>query len=158
MKKIFSIFCILLSLQSSSQNFSGSEEDRKSFNNTKQAILDAFAKGDAALVASLHHPNIVKYFGGDNVITGRAALEKGLAEWFSNTKVEFIENKIESTVFTGETVAETSIFAIRSTPKSGGASTIHRGRSMVIYIRDKPSPTGWLSLREMTQEAPPNIY
>lgn len=45
-----------------------------------------------------------------------------------------------------------SLFAI---PKNGGTPTIARGRSMVVYIRDKTSPTGWLSLREMAQETPP---
>lgn len=58
------------------------------------------------------------------------------------------------TVFHGETAIQTIIFAIKTTPKDGGKSVISRGRSMAVYIRDKISPTGWLSLREMIQEAP----
>jgi hypothetical protein len=65
-----------------------------------------------------------------------------------------VENTVESTVFTGETAIQTVIFAIKSTPKNGGKPTIGRGLSMVVYIRDKSSPTGWLSLREMAQAGP----
>jgi ketosteroid isomerase-like protein len=155
MKVILQLLCFTcLVIQAHAQNLDGSAEDRQSLDKATAAIRDAFSKGDAALAASLHHPNIVKYFGKNNVVTGRVELERGLAEWFKNTKVEFVENKIESTVFTGQTAIQTCIFAIKSTPKQGGQSTIGRGRSMVIYVRDKSSPTGWLSLREMTQEAP----
>lgn len=80
-------------------------------------------------------------------------MEKGLKDWFQNSTVEFIENKVESIVFNGETAIQTVIFAIKTTPKNGGKFVISRGRSMVVYIRDKSSPAGWLSLREMTQGA-----
>jgi len=79
------------------QDLSGTEEERKSLEKATLAIREAFAKGDAVLATKLHHPNIVKYFGGDNVVTGRAALEKGLTMWFEGARVEFIENTIEST-------------------------------------------------------------
>jgi hypothetical protein len=45
---------------------------------------------------------------------------------------------------------------MRVTPKDRGKPTINKGRTMVIFVRDKMSPTGWLSLREMTQEASEN--
>jgi hypothetical protein len=70
---------------------------------------------------------------------------------FSYAKTEFIENKIESTVFNGDAVIETCIFAMRAIPKNGDSTRIYRGRSMVVYVRFKDSPTGWVSLREMTQ-------
>ncbi|RFM27026.1 YybH family protein [Deminuibacter soli] len=127
---------------------------RQSLDKAIIALTAAFAKGDAAAVARLHHPDVVKYFGGTNVVTGRAALEQQLTGWFSSSKVEFIENTIESTVFSGETAIQCSIFAIRNTPKNGGAPVIARGRSMVIYVKDASSPSGWLTLREMTQAAP----
>lgn len=155
MKTIFQLFCfILLAGTVSAQTTHGTKADSLSLDKQCRALGDAFAKGDAHKVAQLHHPDIVKYFGKNNVVIGRAALEKGLAGWFKNTKVEFIENTIESTVFTGNIAAQTCIFAVKTTPKAGGKSEITRGRSMVIYVRDKSSPTGWLSLREMTQEAP----
>lgn len=127
---------------------------QKSFEQTKTAIRDAFASGDVPAIVALHHPNVVKYFGGSNVVTGRAALAKGLSETFRTSKLEFVENSVESTVFNGETVIESSIFTIKVTPKNGGKPTYSRGRSMVVYVRYKDSPYGWVSLREMAQEAP----
>jgi len=126
----------------------------KSLNKEIAALGEAFAKGDAAMVARLHHPDVVKYFGGNNVVTGRDAVQKGAEEWFKNSTVEFVENIVESTVFNGETAIQTCIFSIKTTPKNGGEPVISRGRSMVVYVKDKNSPTGWLSLREMAQSAP----
>lgn len=155
MKTILQFFWIaLFAVHVNAQKLNGSVEERKSLDKATAAIRDAFAKGDAALVTSLHSPDIIKYFGGNNVVIGRNALEKGLTEWFQKSKIEFIENTVESTIFNGETAIQTVIFAIKTTPKGRGKPQISRGRSMVVYIRDKSSPTGWLSLREMAQEAP----
>ena len=85
---------------------------------------------------------------------GRAALEKGLVEMFRSSKMEFIDNKVESRIFTGDVAIETSIFTIRSTSKSGGMPVVSRGRAMVVYVRYKKSLTGWVSIREMAQAAP----
>jgi ketosteroid isomerase-like protein len=128
---------------------------KQSLEKATAAIRSAFEKGDAALVARLHSPDVIKYFGGSNVIIGRDAVEKGAREWFQNSKVEFIENTVENTEFVGQIAIQTSIFSIKTTPKDGGKPSIGRGRSMVIYIQDKDSPTGWLTLREFVQEAPP---
>ena len=68
--------------------------------------------------------------------------------------MEFVGNKIESTVFNGSTAIETSIFTFKVTPKNGGTPTISSGRSMVVYVKYKDSPTGWASIREMAQAAP----
>jgi ketosteroid isomerase-like protein len=128
---------------------------RQSLDKATAAIRAAFEKGDAALVGQLHSPDVIKYFGGNNVIIGRDAVEKGAREWFQNSNVEFVGNIVESTSFVGKVAIQTSIFSIKTTPKAGGVSTIGRGRSMVIYVQDKSSPTGWLTLREIVQEAPP---
>jgi ketosteroid isomerase-like protein len=155
MKKIFLLlWTVLFALQGNAQNLTGSTEDRRSLDKATDAIRDAFAKGDAELATSLHSPDIIKYFGGNNVVAGRQALKKTLLDWFQNSTVEFIENKVESTVFAGETAIQTVIYGIKSTPENGAAPVIASGRSMVIYMRDKTSPTGWFSLREITQDAP----
>lgn len=155
MKALFILLsALVITSQIKSQPIIDTLSEMKSLDKATAAIRSAFEKGDAELVASLHSPSIIKYFGGSNVVIGRPALEKGLDQWFRNAKVEFIENKVESTVFCGETAIQTVIFAIKSTPKNGGKSNISRGRSMVVYARDKSSPTGWFSLREMAQEAP----
>lgn len=156
MKKLLLFSLVALtSLGGIAQSAKDSAAERASLDQATAAIRSAFERGDADLVARLHSPDIVKYFGGANVVTGRAALKKGLEDWFRNSRVEFIENQVESTVFVGNTAIQTAIFTIKTTPKSGGKPVISRGRSMVVYVRDASSPTGWLSLREMAQDAPP---
>src|SRR5450432_1751971 len=147
---IFGLFICLTSC--TTPDPAGSQEDRASFNKTKTAIMDGFARGDVEAVLALHHPEVVKYFGGKNIVTGREGLRKQLSNMFNYGKAEFIENDIESTVFNGDAVVETSIFGMRLIPKNGDSSRIFRGRSMVVYVRYKDSPTGWASIREMVQE------
>ncbi|MDP4256123.1 MAG: nuclear transport factor 2 family protein [Bacteroidota bacterium] len=156
MKKILQLLSLaLLGTSAYSQEVTDTTTLRQSLEKATAAIRSAFEKGDASLVAQLHSPDIFKYFGGNNVIVGRDAVEKGAREWFRNSNVEFIENIIENTEFVGKIAIQTSIFSIKTTPKDGSKSSIGRGRSMVIYIQDKSSPTGWLTLREFVQEAPP---
>jgi len=156
MKIIFQLATILfLSANAFSQEITDTVALRQSLDKATAAIRKAFENGDAVLVGQLHSPNVIKYFGGNNVVVGRDAVEKQARDWFQSSKVEFIENTVENTVFVGNIAIQTVIFSIKTTPKSGGKSSIGRGRSMVIYIQDKSSPTGWLSLREIAQEAPP---
>ncbi|TMI87986.1 MAG: DUF4440 domain-containing protein [Bacteroidetes bacterium] len=155
MKTLFRLLIILfISTNAYSQDITDTTTLKQSLEKATAAIRSAFEKGDATLVAQLHSPDIIKYFGGNNVVVGRDAVEKGAKEWFQNSKVEFTENSVENTEFVGKIAIQTSIFSIKTTPKDGGKSSIGRGRSMVIYIQDKSSPTGWLTLREFVQEAP----
>lgn len=156
MKILFQLLLIVcFSTTAFSQDITDTTALMQSLAKATAAIRGAFEKGDAHLVAQLHSPDIIKYFGGNNVVVGRDAVEKGARGWFQNSKIEFIENTVENTEFVGKIAIQTSIFSIKTTPKDGGKSSIGRGRSMVIYIQDKSSPTGWLSLREFVQEAPP---
>ncbi|HUA80781.1 MAG TPA: nuclear transport factor 2 family protein [Dyella sp.] len=156
MKKTFLIFiAVFFSINAHAQCNPDSAALRQSLDKATAAIRDAFSKGDAAMVGRLHSPNVIKYFGGNNVVVGRDAVEKGARDWFKQAKVEFVSNTVENTCFIGNIAIQTVIFSIKTTPKDGGAPSIGRGRSMVIYVQDKSSPTGWLSLREIAQEAPP---
>jgi ketosteroid isomerase-like protein len=156
MKTIFQLLIIaFFSTSVHSQDITDSVALRQSLDKATAAIRNAFEKGDAALVGQLHRPDVIKYFGGNNVMVGRDAVEKGARDWFQNSKVEFIENTVENTEFIGKIAIQTVIFSIKTTPKNGGEPSIGRGRSMVIYIQDKSSPTGWLTVREIAQEAPP---
>lgn len=156
MKKIFFLLVVMFfSINAYAQNCTDSAALRQSLDKATAAIRDAFSRGDAVMVARLHSPNVVKYFGGNNVVVGRDAVEKQARDWFKQSKVEFVENTVENTCFVGNVAIQTVIFAIKATPKNGGAPSIARGRSMVIYVQDKSSPTGWLTLREIAQEAPP---
>ena len=155
MKTLFRLIIIAFFCTNAySQDVTDTAVLKQSLGKATAAIRSAFEKGDAALVAQLHSPDVIKYFGGNNVIVGRDAVEKGAREWFQNSKVEFIENTVENTEFVGKIAIQASIFSIKTTPKDGGKSSIGRGRSMVIYIQDKSSPTGWLTLREFVREAP----
>lgn len=149
------IALLLISKNIYSQDITDTAALRQSLDKATAAIRSAFEKGDAASVAKLHSPDVIKYFGGNSVIIGRDAVEKGAREWFQTGKVEFIENTVEDTKFVGNIAIQTAVFSIKTTPKDGGKPSIGRGRSMVIYIQDKSSPTGWLTLREFVQEAPP---
>jgi len=126
--------------------------DRQSLERTTQAIRDAFGRGDVAAIVALHRPDVVKYFGGANVVTGREELRRGLLKTFRNTKMEFVEHRLESLVFLGDTAVETSIATIKTTPKAGGRPTVSRLRAMVVYVKSKEA--GWQSIREMAQAAP----
>jgi ketosteroid isomerase-like protein len=156
MKIIFQLAAILFfSANAFSQEITDTIALRLSLDKATAVTRKAFENGDVVLVGQLHSPKVIKYFGGNNVIVGRDAVEKGARDWFQSSKVEFVENTVENTVFVGNIAIQTVIFSIKTTPKNGGKSSIGRGRSMVIYIQDKTSPTGWLSLREIAQEAPP---
>lgn len=156
MKVLFQLtILVFFSSNSYSQAMADSIALQQSLEKATAAIRSAFEKGDAALVGQLHSPQVIKYFGGKNVIVGRAAVEKGARDWFQQSKVEFIENTVENTAFIGNIAIQTVLFSIRTTPKTGGKPTTGRGRAMVIYVQDKNSPTGWLTLREVAQEAPP---
>lgn len=128
--------------------------DKLALQKTKAAFTTAFAHSDVKAIVALHHPDIVKYFGGSNVVTGRAELAKGLTAMFHTAKMELIQNKVESTTFNGNTIIETCIFAFKSTPINGGKPSIGRGRAMTVFVRYKDSPYGWVSIREMAQAAP----
>jgi len=155
MKILFQLLIILcFSTTAFSQDTTDTTSLKKSLEKATATIRSAFEKGDATLVAQLHSPNVIKYFGGNNVVVGRDAVEKGARQWFRNSKVEFIESSVKNTEFVGNIAIQTSIFSIKTTPKDGGKPSIGRGRSMVIYVQDKSSPTGWLTLREFVQEAP----
>ncbi|GLU57320.1 YybH family protein [Dyadobacter frigoris] len=145
---------VLIETNCAASHRNNSEQDQKALIKTTEAIRSAFARGDISTIALLHHPKVIKAFGGNNYVDGRDAMIKGLAETFKTTKLEFVENKIENTLFNGDTAVETSIFTIKVTPKNGSQISYSRGRAMVIYIRYKDSPTGWASIREMVQAAP----
>jgi ketosteroid isomerase-like protein len=156
MKKTLLLFLVMLfSINAHAQCSAGSVIQQLSLDKTTAAIRDAYNRGDADMVRRLHSANAIKYFGGNNVVVGRDAVEKGASDWFKRAKVEFVENKVENTCFVGTVAIQTVIFSIKTTPKDGGKPSVERGRSLVVYVQDQKSPTGWLSLREIAQDAPP---
>ena len=133
--------------------YGGSNADRESLQKTSEAIRTAFARGDVDTIMAYHHPDVIKALSFHKYLVGRDAVAADLRKILQQFKLEFEENRVESLLIQGDTAIEQTVFAIRSTPKSGGESYLFRGRTQVVYVRYKKSPTGWASIREIIQPA-----
>jgi ketosteroid isomerase-like protein len=130
-----------------------SSTDRAAVEATGTAIRAAFAAGNVAEIVRYHHPDVRKALSFQNVQIGRDAVAAGLRDTLRQFRLEFVENNVESLLIEGDTAVEQTLFAIRVTPRNGGQPTVFRGRTMVVYVRYKDSPTGWASIRELIQPA-----
>ena len=137
-----------------SDHFAGSKQDQVSLRKTGEAIRAAFAHGDIDAVMAYHSPDVIKALAPDKYLIGREAVRADLARTFNNFRLEFVDSRVESTFFQGRTAVEESLFTIRGTPLASGTPFLFKGRSMVVYVRDRRSPTGWASIREIIQPAP----
>lgn len=118
-----------------------------------QAIRDAFAKGDIEKIRALHHPEVKKALGYNDIKNGRNEVIKGIEETLKLYSLEFIKNDVESILIKGDIIIEQTKFSIKGTPKNGGEPFIFSGRTMVTYVRYPESPTGWATIREIIQPA-----
>lgn len=118
-----------------------------------QMIRDAFALGDVEKIRSLHHPEVVKALGYNDLKNGRAEVMEGLVGTLASFQLEFLENDVESILIKGDIAIEQTRFAIKGTPKNGGDSWVFKGRTLVTYIKYEESPTGWATIREIIQPA-----
>jgi ABC-type xylose transport system substrate-binding protein len=91
--------------------------------------------------------------GYNHYLVGRDAAKADLLQSLQLNHLEFKESCVESVYFQGDTAVEESVFTIQGTPKNGAAPFLFKGRSMVVYVRYKKSPTGWASIREIIQPA-----
>ena len=114
-------------------------------------IRKAFMDEDLDKIAALHHPEVTKAIGYNNVQNGRDAVMDGLRETLKRFRLEFVENTVESLFVQNNLVIEQSKFVIRGTPKQEGEPFNFAGRTMVTYIRYDDSPTGWATIREIIQ-------
>lgn len=130
-----------------------SNADRESLQKTSEAIRTAFAQGDVDSIMAYHHPEVIKALSFHKYLVGRDAVAEDLRKTLQQFKLEFEENRVESLLIQGDTAIEQTVFAIKSTPRSGGESYLFRGRTQVVYVRYKKSPTGWASIREIIQPA-----
>lgn len=133
--------------------FAGPERDRNSLQKTSEGIRAAFARGDVAAIMAYHHPDVIKALGFHKYLVGRDAVEADLRKTLQQFNLEFDENRVESLLIQGNTAVEQTVFAIKSTPKSGGQPYLFKGRTQVVYVRYKKSPTGWASIREIIEPA-----
>ena len=128
-----------------------SDLDRASLAKTGDAIRAGFASGDVDAIMKYHHPDVEKWLSAKTHTVGRASLRAEIEEAFKSVRLVFEENRVESTLFLGDTAVEVSDFTIRVTPKDGSAPSVAKGRAKVVYVRSAQSPTGWLSMRELIQ-------
>jgi len=132
----------------------GSPSDKAALERTGEAIRAAFGRGDFDEIMAYHHPQVIKALSSDRYLVGREAVRKNLLDTFQTFTIRFESNITENTFFQGDTAVEESLFSIRGTPKRKGIEPFEfRGRSLVVYVRDPRSPTGWASIREIIQAA-----
>jgi hypothetical protein len=129
----------------------GLSSDMESLYATGFSIRGAFARGDTATILKYHHPEVIKALSFTTNLKGRKAVAEDLASNFDLFHLEFTEHKVESLLIQKETAVETSVFTLKGTPKGEGESFVFRGRSQIVYVRYKKSPTGWASIREVVQ-------
>nr|WP_299339230.1 nuclear transport factor 2 family protein [Allomuricauda sp.] len=142
-------FVVLIPLGAYSQNKDIKNEILKN----GETIRKAFSDGDIDRIKSLHHPEVIKALGYNDLKIGRDEVMAGLKETLKNFTLEFIKNDVESILIEGNVAIEQTKFSIKGTPKSGGDPFVFSGRTMVTYIRYDESPTGWATIRELIQPA-----
>jgi ketosteroid isomerase-like protein len=147
----FIIISLLLLSCSTTKNSVGTDNDRQALEQTSIGIRTAFANGDVPTILSYHDTNIRKALGYTHIINGKGELEKDLKNTFSNVKLKWLKNDVESLIFQGNTAIEITVFNIEITPNDGGKPFISKGRAMIVYVRNSQSPYGWASIREVIQ-------
>ncbi|MBV8114653.1 MAG: DUF4440 domain-containing protein [Silvibacterium sp.] len=130
-----------------------SDPDREALERTRAAIRAAFAAGDVATIMKYHHPDVEKALSYNKVLLGRDEVAADLANTLRQYHLEFVENSVESLLIENDAAVEMTRFSIKSTPIAGGQPAFFKGRTMVVYVRYKESPTGWASIREIIQPA-----
>jgi ketosteroid isomerase-like protein len=150
---LFGSAALLASLCLATPSHADLASDRAAVEATGAAIRTAFAIGNVAEIMRYHHPDVRKARSFTNVEVGGDAVAAGLQDSLRQFHVEFVENTVESLLIEGDTAIEQTVFAIKATPLKGGQPSIFRGRTMVVYVRYKNSPTGWVSIRELIQPA-----
>ncbi|WP_299531707.1 nuclear transport factor 2 family protein [Ulvibacterium sp.] len=140
---------VVIPLRVYSQNENVKDEIMKN----GKTIRKAFSDGDIEKIKSLHHPEVIKALGYNDLKIGRDEVINGVKETLQNFNLEFIKNDVENILIRENIAIEQTKFSIKGTPKNGGESFIFTGRTMVTYIRYENSPTGWATIREIIQPA-----
>jgi hypothetical protein len=79
-------------------------------------------------------------------------MRKSLTGLFANNQVEFLgrADDMDSLQILVDTAVMVAKFSVSGRPKDPtGAPFLFSGRTMIVYVRDAHSPTGWLTYREM---------
>lgn len=114
-------------------------------------IREAFSENNLSKIRQLHHPEVTKALGYDNMQKDREAVMEGLRGTLQAFQLDFVENEVESILIQGDVAIEQTRFVIKGTPRAEGAPFIFQGRTMVTYVRHAASPSGWATIREIIQ-------
>ncbi len=147
------ILIFFLALQLPTGVYSQNESIKVEILKNGEIIRKAFSDGNIEKIKSLHHPDVIKALGYNDLKIGRDEVIKGIKETLENFNLEFIKNDVESIFVNDDIAIEQTKFSIKGTPKNGGGSFVFNGRTMVTYIRYDKSPTGWATIREIIQPA-----
>ncbi|MEL6659601.1 MAG: nuclear transport factor 2 family protein [Bacteroidota bacterium] len=147
------LFALLALMAFSCQTEVDEEVIRHQILDNGEAIRQAFADGDLAMIRSVHHPDVIKALGYQDIQKGREEVMQGIEGTLDAFTLEFVENEVENLLIQQDLVIEQTKFSIRGTPKDGGDSFVFSGRTMVTYVRYGDSPTGWATIREIIQPA-----
>jgi len=118
-----------------------------------ESIREAFTAGNIEGIKKLHHPDVIKALGYNNIKVSREEVIEDIRNTLQNYKLEFIENEVEHILIQGDIAIEQSIFSIKGIPLTQGEPFVFSGRTMVTYIKYDQSPTGWATIREIIQVA-----
>jgi ketosteroid isomerase-like protein len=153
-KNLFAIF-LIFSIYSKLSCGAELDKDQAAIEKTSLAVRAAFARGDVETIILYHHPEVNKALAWNRYLVGRDAVAADLRATFQNYRLEFLEDKIESLRIHGDTAIQQDVVLIKGTPKQDGKPFLFRGRALVVLVRYKKSPTGWATLHEIIQPAPP---
>lgn len=127
-------------------------DDRQAIVDTNTKIREGFAKQDIEQIISMHHVDVIKVFAWDNTQNGHQQMRQGLADLF-DTHVLSFDGTAEEMVdlqIVNDTAIMIADFSIQGRPRTEGQSPFtFSGRTMIVYVREDESPTGWVTFREM---------
>lgn len=147
------VLTLFLAVLISIGGFSQNEKIKNEILKNGETIRKAFSNGDIDKIKSLHHPDVIKALGYNDLKIGRDEVIEGLKETLNYFNLEFVKNDVENILIKDNIAIEQTKFSIKGTPKNGGDPFIFNGRTMVTYIRYDKSPTGWATIREIIQPA-----
>lgn len=146
------IILILLAFTGCATPVAENLQDTKAIIQTNENIRVAFSDGDIAGILKYHHPQVEKVLSWSDHQIGHADMRKSLTGLFESYRIEFLgrADDMESLQILGGTAVMVAKFSVSGQPqKVAGQPFLFSGRTMIVYVRDAHSPTGWVTYREM---------
>lgn len=151
-------FCFFILCSCATSDTYKDTVDRAAIVATNTKIRTAFMSGNIEEILRYHHPEVEKAFSWNDYQIGSEAVKQGLTAILENYKLEFLGSpeEMESLKIFSDSAVMIARFSLKGTPKNNSVKPfVFSGRTMIVYLRSKASPTGWLSFREMiTPEIP----